>query len=73
METLNFKTSIKDKEGVTTVTPFLNNLKHVDGWNIDLSGADKLLTVQTTDNRIGENIIEAVIQAGFSAEAVGRP
>ncbi|QRR01601.1 MULTISPECIES: copper chaperone [Dyadobacter] len=73
METLNFKTSIKDKEGVTVVTPFLNNLKHVDGWNIDLSDSDKLLTVQTTDNRIGENVIEAVIQAGFSAEAVGRP
>ncbi|MGF7218767.1 copper chaperone CopZ [Spirosoma lacussanchae] len=76
METLNFKTNIKCSGCVTAVTPFLNgipSIAHVDGWNVDTASPDKILTVQTTDNRIGEEIQQAVQQAGYRAEPIERP
>lgn len=68
METLNFKTNIKTSDDVAAVTLGLNNIEQVDGWNIDTESADYLLTVQTTDNRIGDLVQQAVSQAGFMAE-----
>ncbi|CCH57644.1 hypothetical protein BN8_p06845 (plasmid) [Fibrisoma limi BUZ 3] len=71
METLNFKTNIQCSRCVAAVTPFLNNIPsvaHIDGWNVDTDSADKILTVQTTDNRIGQEIQEAVKRAGYQAE-----
>lgn len=76
METLNFKTNIKCSGCVASVTPFLNSIPsvaHLDGWNVDTDSADKILTVQTTDNRIGEEIQQAVKQAGYWAEPITRP
>ena len=68
METLNFKTNIKCGGCVATVTPFLNDIEHLDGWNVDTARPDKILTVQTTDNRIGEVVKKAIEKAGFKAE-----
>lgn len=76
METLNFKTNIKCGGCIAAVTPFLNSIPsiaHVDGWNVDTANPDKILTVQTTDNRIGEEIQKAVEQAGYRAEPIGQP
>lgn len=73
METLNFKTNIKCSGCVATVTPFLNDIEQVDGWNVDTDSPDKILTVQTTDNRIGEEVRKAVQRAGYKAEPMPRP
>ncbi|WP_461064202.1 copper chaperone [Spirosoma horti] len=70
METLNFKTNITNHEHVAAVTLPLNDIEQVDGWNIDTESPDKLLTVQTTDNRIANVVVSAVEQAGFKAEWV---
>ncbi|GAB4035170.1 heavy-metal-associated domain-containing protein [Spirosoma gilvum] len=67
METLNFKTNLTTSEDVAAVTLNLNDIEPVDGWNVDPDG---LLTVQTTDNRIAEQVIQAVKQAGYRAETV---
>ncbi|MBN8821339.1 MULTISPECIES: copper chaperone [unclassified Spirosoma] len=65
METLNFKTNLMTSDDVAAVNLNLNDIEPVDGWNIDPNG---LLTVQTTDNRIAEQVIRAVEQAGYWAE-----
>lgn len=72
METLNFKTNITSYEDVAAVTLPLNAIEQVDGWNIDTDAPDKLLTVQTTDNRITDLVVNAVEQAGFKAELVDK-
>jgi len=73
METLNFKTNIKCSGCVAAVTPFLNDIEQLDGWNVDTDSADKILTVQTTDNRIGKEVQKAIERAGYKAEPILRP
>lgn len=68
METLNFKTNIKCSACVATVTPFLNDIEQLDGWNVDTNSPDRILTVQTTDTRIGDEVRKAVEKAGYKAE-----
>ena len=69
MKTMNFKTTMKCGMCVATATPFLNNVKGVDKWDIDTTNPDKILTV--TGDNVDENAItEAVEKAGFKAEPV---
>lgn len=68
METLQFKTNISSSDDVEAVTLPLNGIEQVDGWNIDTNRPDKLLTVQTTDNRIADRIKEAVEKVGYRAD-----
>ena len=73
METLNFKTNIKCGGCIAAVTPYLNAIEQLDGWNVDTANPDKILTVQTTDNRIGEVVKKAIVKAGYKAEPIARP
>lgn len=68
METLNFKTNIKCGSCVAAVTPFLNDIEQLDGWNVDTKSPDWILTVQTTDTRIGDEVQKAIEKAGYKAE-----
>ncbi|QJX46248.1 copper chaperone [Hymenobacter taeanensis] len=70
MKTLNFKTNITDHDSMLAVTQALNGIEPIDGWNLDLGDPDKLLTIQTIDNRIGEQVTQALARAGFRAEPV---
>lgn len=77
METLNFKTNIKCGGCIATVTPFLNEIEQLDGWNVDTNSPDKILTVQTTarrpgDIRVGDEVKKAVERAGYKAEPIAR-
>ncbi len=69
MKTLHFKTNIGDHAGVAAVTPLLNAIEPVDGFAIDNEHPDHRLTVQTVDNRVGDQVIGAITQAGYQAEA----
>lgn len=68
MKTLTFKTNIADTEGVTAVTPWLNAIEPLDGFAIEMDHPEHRLTVQTLDNRVGEEIIQAIERAGYQAE-----
>ncbi|QMW06712.1 copper chaperone [Spirosoma foliorum] len=72
METLNFKTNIQTSDDVAAVTQPINDFEQVDGWNLDTTAPDHLLTVQTTDTRIADQLQEAIRQAGFQATLVKR-
>ncbi|MBC3538301.1 copper chaperone [Rufibacter immobilis] len=67
METLKFKTNIKCGGCVATVTPFLNNEKSVEKWQVDTNNPDKILTVEGSTVSEQE-VVEAVEKAGFKIE-----
>ncbi|WP_339696861.1 heavy-metal-associated domain-containing protein [uncultured Roseivirga sp.] len=62
-----YKTNINCGNCLSTVTPFLNDLKEVSEWSVDLASKDRLLTVKA-ENINSDLIIKAVEQAGFKAE-----
>ena len=67
METLKFKTNIKCGGCVATVTPFLNQEKSIEKWQVDTNNPNKILTVEgSTVNE--EEVIEAIEKAGFKIE-----
>lgn len=47
METRKFKTTAKCQGCVAKIKPFLNQIISEDQWAFDLSGTDKILTVQS--------------------------
>ncbi|WP_460976162.1 heavy-metal-associated domain-containing protein [Spirosoma knui] len=70
MKTLMFKTTLTDADSVAAVTPFLNAIEPLDGFSVETEHADHLLTVQTVDNRVSEEVIRAVERAGYQAEVL---
>jgi copper chaperone len=68
MKTLKFKTNINCNSCVATAKPFLDKIKNVQGWNVDINDPEKILTVEG-DNVEAENVQEMVEQAGYKAEA----
>ena len=44
-----FKTTLKCSGCVSKVTPFLNSLRDVTEWSVDLQHPDKVLTVMLND------------------------
>lgn len=67
-EQVQFKTNIKCGGCIATVTPFLNAIEQLDGWNVDTGSPQKILTVGSTDAQIGELVKKAIEKAGFRAE-----
>ena len=62
-----FKTSINCAGCVAKVTPFLNETKGINHWEVDTANKDKILTVKT-DGISEEVVIQKVQEAGFKIE-----
>jgi copper chaperone len=67
MKTLKFKTNIKCTGCVAKITPFLNDEKGIEKWDVDILNPEKILSVETV-NINSDKIIEAIEKAGFKAE-----
>ena len=67
MNTLKFKTNINCSACVSGVTPFLDKLNGVTGWEVDTSNKDKILTV-VTDTATEQDVIDSVQKAGFKID-----
>ena len=65
---LTFKTNIKCGGCVAKVKPFLDNLKEIKSWNVDLASVDRVLTVEGEIK--AETITRALAEAGYSAEKI---
>jgi copper chaperone len=60
-----FKTNIKCGGCIQTVKPFLDGLKEIDNWQVDLGSPDRILSVE---GDIPEEKVIATIQAaGYQA------
>ena len=62
-----FKTTLKCNGCVSKVAPFLNSLKDVTDWSVDLQHPDKVLTV-TLKNGDTYSIKKAFESAGYKIE-----
>ena len=64
-----FKTNLKCSGCVSKVTPFLNSMKDVMDWSVDLNHPDKVLTVtlKTGDTRSVKKAFEGV---GYHIEEI---
>ncbi|CAN5395728.1 hypothetical protein BH10BAC1_BH10BAC1_05980 [soil metagenome] len=69
METLKFKTTINCGGCLAKVTPFLNDEKSIEKWDVNTSTPEKILTVETEDTDTNK-IISAVEKAGFKIEQI---
>ncbi len=67
MKSLQFKTSINCANCLRAVTPFLNAEPSVAQWQVDTTNPAKILTVEG-ENPIPEQVMKAVLQAGFDIE-----
>ncbi|TLU98836.1 heavy-metal-associated domain-containing protein [Dyadobacter luticola] len=68
METLKFKTNIKCNACVATVTPFLNDDKAIETWQVDLLSPQRTLEVETS--RSADEIAGILKKAGYLAEEI---
>jgi len=69
MNTTQFKTNIKCSGCIAAVTPVLNEMVGAENWEVDLTSADKTLTV-TKENLDKSEIRNAIEKAGYKAEAL---
>ena len=69
MVTLKFKTNIKCGACIDKVKPILNELVGETNWNVDLSTADRILTL-ATDKTDMLQIKKSLEQVGYKADAV---
>jgi copper chaperone len=67
METIKLKTSIKCNGCVATVTPFLDNLKGLEGWSVDLNDPQRILTADISGIS-AKDVMAVLHKAGFNAE-----
>ncbi|MFO8235689.1 MAG: heavy-metal-associated domain-containing protein [Bacteroidales bacterium] len=67
MSTLKFKTNLKCAGCMYAIKPFMEELKGVEKWDVDLNDSDKTVNVKTSSTS-AEEIIEAIQRAGYKAK-----
>jgi len=69
MEILKFKTNINCGGCIASVTPYLNAMKGIEKWEVDIANPNKILSVQT-DNLNADEIMKTIEKLGFKAEII---
>ena len=64
MTTLKFKTNINCSSCISKATPYLNEEKSIEKWEVNTMSADKILTV-SGENIEKEKVKRVVEKAGF--------
>lgn len=66
MTELKFKTNINCSNCLKSVTPFLNREPDIESWHVDLSEANRILTVK---GDIEASLVTSILkEAGFDGE-----
>lgn len=66
---MQFKTNIKCDACVAKVTPYLD-ASAKDGWKVDTTNPDKILTVRDDKGISAADVIKQVEAAGYKATAL---
>ena len=69
MSTYRFKTNLKCGGCIQSVRPYLDGIREIREWSVDLNDPDRLLTVDSDYVDPGK-IILAFAAAGYTAEAI---
>jgi len=67
MEKLKFKTNINCDGCIAKVTPYLNQTKGIEKWEVDTTSPQKILIVETSTVK-AKDIIGVLKNAGYSVE-----
>jgi copper chaperone len=67
MRVLVFKTNIRYKKEVRSLTGYLDKLPGLHRWNVDLHDTDKVLRIETSQLE-PENITQVIHTAGYKCE-----
>ena len=67
MKSMEFKTTINCNNCIAKVTPYLDAVKGMVHWEVDINNPSKILTVYGDDVQIDE-IKQKVREAGYSIE-----
>ena len=67
---MQFKTNIKCDACVAKVTPYLDASAAKDGWKVDTSNPDKILTASDDKKMSAADVIKQVEAAGYKATAL---
>lgn len=68
MDLLIFKTNIKTKKKVKSLSAIFNSIPAISDWSIDLEDIDKVLRIEST-GQLGEHeVIKRVNTCGFHCE-----
>jgi len=70
MSSVKFKTNIKCANCVNTVTPYLDQAAGIRNWEVDLTDANRVLTVDLAPGQSPEIVLSALKDAGYTAEAL---
>lgn len=68
MKTFKFKTSLKCNNCVAKVKEQLDAVTEIERWSIDLKSPDRIMTVETADDKVPERVKKILADAGFVAE-----
>ncbi len=68
MKTYTFKTNLKCSGCVSALMPFMNELKGVQKWDLNLEDENKTLNIETDDSLDVQEIIKTVAKAGYTAK-----
>lgn len=72
MQTARFKTNIKCMGCVAAVTPHLNKAEGVHSWQVDITDADKVLTVELESEEAKAAVQQALEDAGYKGEVLSQ-
>ena len=70
MRTLKFKTNIQEMNCVDRIASYLDNVKDIITWSIDVNAEDHLLVVQGYEALQPRDVVSIVNLAGFYAKPV---
>lgn len=63
---MKFKTNIKCNGCIQTIRPYLESIKQIKAWAVDLNSPDRVLTVEGEITE--DEVIRAIQAAGYRAE-----
>ena len=73
MQTFKFKTSLKCNGCVNAIKPYMDAIKGIESWKVDLDSTDKIVEVvftEVSDEKITDAVIKGIKQAGYSVEKI---
>jgi len=73
MSTLRFKTNLKCAGCMYAIKPYMDDLKGIKSWDVDLESKDKIVEVVTdtaTPDEIKDAIEKAIGEAEYSAQLI---
>lgn len=68
-KTLTYKTNIKCKGCIATVTPFFEKSEAIKKWSVDLDNPDRILTIELEGGEVNE-VERLISEAGYEAESI---